>query len=223
ARTPGSFTFSSGGVSDVVSYTYGLNVSPPTTKAEPATAGGPVTVRLTPGYAGPHTLYVFSTDRAGNRSDTQAYSFYADSPGTPDKPGDANGDGFPDLYSLDASGGLRLHPGSGGGTVGTASALPALGLKDALVTRRGDWTADSFEDLVARHADGTLWLYPADGTGRVADLTRQQVRQFTRPGDEGHIDPATFRQLVSLGDLGQPDQAVSPDFLAVIGDALWYL
>ncbi|RZD62368.1 hypothetical protein C0Q57_22250 [Streptomyces albidoflavus] len=224
ARTPGSFTFTSGGVSDVVSYTYGLNVSPPTTKAEPATAGGPVTVRLTPGYAGPHTLYVFSTDRAGNRSDTQAYSFYADSPGTPDKPGDANGDGFPDLYSLDASGGLRLHPGSGGGgTVGTASALPALGLKDALVTRRGDWTADSFEDLVARHADGTLWLYPADGTGRVADLTRQQVRQFTRPGDEGHIDPATFRQLVSLGDLGQPDQAASPDFLAVIGDALWYL
>ncbi|MGW9504717.1 hypothetical protein ACWGRT_27820 [Streptomyces albidoflavus] len=49
ARTPGSFTFTSGGVSDVVSYTYGLNVSPPTTKAEPATAGGPVTVRLTPG------------------------------------------------------------------------------------------------------------------------------------------------------------------------------
>lgn len=76
---------------------------------------------------------------------------------------------------------------------------------------------------MARHADGTLWLYPADGTGRVADLTRQQVRQFTRPGDEGHIDPATFRQLVSLGDLGQPGQAASPDFLAVIGDALWYL
>ncbi|MFC7468111.1 hypothetical protein ACFQVA_11960 [Actinomadura keratinilytica] len=140
-----------------------------------------------------------------NKSDTQAYSFYADSPGTPDKPGDANGDGFPDLYSLDASGGLRLHPGAGsGGTVGTAAALPALGLKDALVTRRGDWTADSFEDLVARHADGTLWLYPADGTGRVADLTRQQVRQFTRPGDEGHIDPATFRQLVSSATSASP-------------------
>ncbi|MFE7455798.1 VCBS repeat-containing protein [Streptomyces sp. NPDC057554] len=224
ARTEGSFTLNSGGVSDVVKYTYGLNTNPPTTVATPAAAGGSVTVRLTPTHTGPHTLYVVSHDRAGNKSDTQAYLFYASSPGTPEKPGDLNGDGHPDLYAVDASGNLRFYPGNGEGRLGTRMDVSTTGeWAGSLITHRGDWTADGYEDLITRRSDGRIWLYPTDGLGRVDEETRQEIGQFASPGEPEYIDPASIDQLVSLGDMGADPDAAKVDFAAVIGDALWYL
>ncbi|MFD8465461.1 FG-GAP repeat domain-containing protein [Streptomyces cyaneofuscatus] len=224
ARTEGSFTLASGGVSDVVKYTYGLNSNPPTTEATPSSAGGSVTVRLTPTHTGPHILYVVSHDGAGNKSDTQAYLFYASSPGTPEKPGDLNGDGHPDLYAVDSTSNLRFYPGNGEGRFGARMDVSTTGQwAGSLITHRGDWTADGYEDLIARRSDGKLWLYPTDGLGRVDEETRQEVGQFATPGEPEYIDPASVDQLVSLGDMSADPDAAKVDFAAVIGDTLWYL
>ncbi|MGW5071503.1 FG-GAP repeat domain-containing protein, partial [Streptomyces cyaneofuscatus] len=224
ARTEGSFTLASGGVSDVVKYTYGLNSNPPTTEATPSSAGGSVTVRLTPTHTGPHILYVVSHDGAGNKSDTQAYLFYASSPGTPEKPGDLNGDGHPDLYAVDSTSNLRFYPGTGEGRFGARMDVSTTGQwAGSLITHRGDWTADGYEDLIARRSDGKLWLYPTDGLGRVDEETRQEVGQFATPGEPEYIDPTSVDQLVSLGDMSADPDAAKVDFAAVIGDTLWYL
>ncbi|MEU7041149.1 hypothetical protein AB0A77_08815 [Streptomyces varsoviensis] len=82
ARTTGSFTLHSGGVKDVVKYVYDFDREYPTKVAEPASPGGSVQFFFTPMTAGPHILYAYSEDAAGNRSDTSTYLFYAASGGS---------------------------------------------------------------------------------------------------------------------------------------------
>ncbi|WP_245641020.1 DNRLRE domain-containing protein [Streptomyces megasporus] len=224
ARTPGTFTLGSGGISDVVEYRYGLDQYPPTSSAKPATAGGSVDITLTPTSTGPHTLYVQSVDHAGNVSDTLRYTFYATSRGITDEPGDLNGDGNPDFYAIDGSGNLLLYPGDGSG--GHAPGVDVSTTGDwtgSLITQRGDWTSDGYFDLVARRTDGRLWLYPNDGLGHISDETRQEILQFTNEEDSQYIDPAAIDQLVAVGDLSHDTEQSTTDFLAVIGDRLWYL
>jgi hypothetical protein len=76
ARTPGTFTLSSGSIADVVAYRYSTDWAP-AVQTVATTAGAPVDVTLTPPSAGPHTLSVYSVDAGGNRSDTFTYTFYA--------------------------------------------------------------------------------------------------------------------------------------------------
>jgi hypothetical protein len=75
--TPGTFTFSANGSSDVVDFEY--TVSPngwSDPKRVPAGPDGKATVSWTPTAAGHHYLYVVSTDKTGMRSQTGGYTFY---------------------------------------------------------------------------------------------------------------------------------------------------
>ncbi len=215
ARTPGTFTLANGGSKDVVKYVYGLSQKNPTSVATPASPGGSVQIELTPSHAGPHVLYVFSEDRAGNRSDTGTYLFYASSTGVMDKPGDLNGDGHPDKWATDHDGKLYMYPGKGGGEFGTRLTAADGGFKDTLITRRGDYTNDGYEDLVARHPDGKLWIYANTGLGAVDTENRQELTQF-----EAALDTAKIDQIAAVGDISGDGH---PDLLARVGDSVWLL
>jgi RHS repeat-associated protein len=75
AGTTGSFTLGAAGVADVAAYEYGLDTNPPNQVVNAAAPGANVTLPLTPAADGPHTLYVRTRDRAGNRSPLRAYAF----------------------------------------------------------------------------------------------------------------------------------------------------
>lgn len=215
ARTPGTFTLANGGAKDVVKYVYGLDQKNPTTPVTPSAPGGSVDVKLTPSHAGPHVLYVFSEDRAGNRSDTGAYLFYAASTGVKDKPGDLNGDGDPDKWATDFTGKLYMYSGKGKGEFGSRLVAAESGFQSTLITRRGDYTNDGYEDLVARHPDGGLWMYPNTGFGAVDTDNRQEMSQF-----ESQLDTAKIDQIVGAGDVSGDGH---PDLLARVGDSVWLL
>ncbi|MEV6672744.1 VCBS repeat-containing protein [Streptomyces sp. NPDC051162] len=215
ARTKGTFTLSNGGVKDVVKYVYDFDRKNPTTVARPSSAGGSVSATFTPPNAGPHILYSYSEDAAGNRSDTGTYLFYAASTGVKDKPGDLNGDGHPDLWAIDGNDRLRMYSGTGDGSFGPMMVAADGGFKDTLITRRGDYTNDGYEDLLARHSDGRIWVYPNTGFGIVDTENRQELMQFTP-----QLDTARIGQFASLGDVTGDG---APDLLARVGDALWFL
>ena len=71
----GTFTFSSGGVADVVGYRYGFGDNQPQTPVAAATPGGDASVSITPPGWGPQQLQVQTVDRAGNLSPIATYSF----------------------------------------------------------------------------------------------------------------------------------------------------
>ena len=75
AGTAGVFTLGAAGVGDVNSYLYGLDANPPTTSITATALGGGASPSITPATNGPHTLYVQSVDRAGNKSPVTSYSF----------------------------------------------------------------------------------------------------------------------------------------------------
>ncbi|MEU9335749.1 VCBS repeat-containing protein [Streptomyces sp. NPDC048290] len=223
-RTEGEFEFGANGVSDATKYLYDLDRTPPSKEAKPAVKGGTATAKVTPLTPGPHTLYVRIVDAGGNPGPVYPYRFYVKSPGVPDKPGDVNGDGMPDFFALDGTNDLRLYGGTGGGQVATVVPLSSGGgWNNALLTHRGDWTGDFYEDLVARRADGKLWVYPNNGLGEFAEATKQEVYLFPDPETEVPLDPATIKQIVSVGDITPDTESANPDFVAVIGDQLWFL
>ncbi|WP_433543916.1 FG-GAP repeat domain-containing protein (plasmid) [Streptomyces sp. CA-294286] len=222
-RTEGEFTFGANGESDIAEYKWALDRTPPNNSVKPAAPGGNATVKLTPLTPGPHTLYVQTFDAAKNAGPLYPYKFYVKSPGVMDKPGDVNGDGLPDMFAVDGDNRLRLYGGTGDGAVATM--IPqgtAANWSGALLTHRSDWTEDFYEDLVARKSDGKLWLYPNNGQGEFTDDTRQEVYFFEDPDTGTAVDPATIKQIVSVGDL-TPGESNNPDFVAVIGDRLWFL
>ncbi|MFD4791090.1 FG-GAP repeat domain-containing protein [Streptomyces sp. NPDC058459] len=224
ARSEGQFEFGANGETGATDYLYALDRTPPSTSAKPTSKGGPATARITPLTPGPHTLYARIVDAGGNVGPVYPYRFYVKSPGMMDKPGDVNGDGAPDFFAVDEPGNLRLYGGTGGGAMATMLPLSSSGgWSGALLTHRGDWTEDFYEDLVARRPDGKLWLYPNNGLGEFTEDTKQEVYFFADPETGVVIDPATIRQIVSVGDITPDSESTNPDFVAVIGDQLWFL
>lgn len=75
AGTAGTFTFGASGVGDATAYEYGVDANPPDQVVNAATPGATTSVTITPTADGPHTLWVRTRDRAGNRSPLTAYQF----------------------------------------------------------------------------------------------------------------------------------------------------
>nr|WP_306316679.1 MULTISPECIES: FG-GAP-like repeat-containing protein [unclassified Streptomyces] len=237
-RSEGSFALSSGGVTDVTKYEYWTDTDPTVRTATPSTAGAGVTVKFTPTSSGTNHLYARSLDKAGNKSDTADYLFYANGLKTADKPGDINGDGNPDMYGIDKDGVLNRFYGAGDGTL-TKAASPASsanwgGLK---VTHRGDWTGDGYEDVLAyghdtnTNADHIL-LLPNNGYGFACsncEGTERDGRELT-VYDEANNHWQGADQVLAIGDVDGPldvdndgtdDIPGYPDLLVKQGDLLW--
>ncbi|MFJ6650471.1 FG-GAP repeat domain-containing protein [Streptomyces sp. NPDC091290] len=237
-RTEGSFALSSGGVADVTKYEYWTDTDPDVRTATPGSTGGSATVKITPAAAGPNHVYARSLDRAGNKSDTADYLFYANGPKEADKPGDINGDGNPDMWGVDQGGTLHRFYGAGDGTVTEASTTASSVIwTGAKITHRGDWTGDAYEDLIAlRHdtAAGSdrLWIHPntgygyacSDCTGEIHD--KQELTVYDPTND--HWQSAD--QILAVGDVDGPldvdndgvdDIAGYPDLLVRQGNLLW--
>ena len=243
ARTAGTFTLSSGGVADVASYEYWTDWDATVRTVTPGTAGGSYSLTLTPPAAGPHTLVVRSVDAGGNRSDLGGYLFDAASPGTPDKPGDLNGDGISDMYAVEGDGGLLVYAGQGNGTVGTAATGGNSDFAGASLTHRGDWTNDGFEDLVALlpGTEGkTLEVFPNNGAGFACTSLGETAdsQPAACPMDAQQLlvaDPANDHfsdadQVLAIGDVDGPldtdgdgtmDVPGHTDLVVREGDNLW--
>jgi RHS repeat-associated protein len=154
AGTPGTFTFSASGVSDVASYVYGLDTNPPTTSVAATTLGGTAAVDITPPTNLPHTLYVQSVDRAGNKSPVRSYQF-----------------------NVGSSAGTVLLPRTGDMSA-SKFALQGQGQSGATgVTfqwRRGDadsWTTIPASDVTYAAGGGPVtWPQPTTGGGAFAKL-----------------------------------------------------
>ncbi|WP_236241089.1 VCBS repeat-containing protein [Streptomyces sp. CC228A] len=237
-RTAGTFTFTSGGVSDVTKYEYWSDSDGTHRFATPNIAGGNTTVTITPTVVGSNRLYVVSHDKAGNLSDRQTYLFYANGPTVPDKPRDINGSGGADLWAISATGQLTRHFGATDGSLTKASSpASADNFSGAHITHYDDWTGDAFVDLIALQKDtatGThrLWLYENDGSGGVcatncAAHPRQELSVYD-PGNN-HWENGV-KQILAIGDLdgpldvdadGTPDIPGFPDLLVNDGTHLW--
>ncbi|WP_245769626.1 FG-GAP-like repeat-containing protein [Streptomyces indicus] len=236
-RTEGTFNVTSGGVADVTKYEYWTDWDATRRTATPSSAGGSVALKLTPTVAGANQLYVRSLDKAGNYSDTTTYLFYANGPRTPDKPGDLNGDGNPDLWAVEPAGTLFPFFGAGDGNF-TKAAFRSSGINftGAGITHRGDWTGDGYEDLIALRNDtalGTkrLWMHPNNGTGYACTAcdTGEQARELS-VYDAANNHWSNADQILAVGDVDGPldvdaDGTIDidgyPDLLVKQGDLLW--
>ncbi len=227
AREVGKFTFAANGVLDVDHYAWWTDYDPEVKDAKP---GVPATVSP-PGY-GPHFVYAYSVDMAGNRSDTETYLYYATGSGSRDVPTDLNGDGNSDIWSIDSNGTLLTYAGQANGDFATATnggnAFP-----NSSVDSRGDWTQDGYNDLVALQYDDVdqkkkLWRYPNNGRGIIGD----DYTELTVPcpvkdpdlncdyGEEWTGDDHwhNAEQIVTPGDLNSDGH---PDVLVKQGKQLW--
>ncbi|WP_159030431.1 FG-GAP-like repeat-containing protein [Streptomyces sp. CB01201] len=162
----GHFTFGPNGVTDVASYNWWTDYDPQVNRADP---GAPFTDEIKPPVVGPHMVYAYSVDKAGNRSDTATYLYYADGTTLRDGAGDLNGDGFKDIWSVDSNGTLLTYAGHGNKEFSVATngggAFPGQ-----QVTAGGDWGQDGKNDLISLEYNDTaqqnlLKVYPNNGRG----------------------------------------------------------
>ncbi|MFE9571045.1 FG-GAP-like repeat-containing protein [Streptomyces sp. NPDC006692] len=228
----GHFTFGPNGVKDVVAYHWWTDTDPQVNVSQVDTAW---TTGASPPNAGPHLVYAFSVDKAGNRSDTASYLYYADRNQARDQPGDLNGDTFKDIWSVDANGTLLTYAGHGNKEFSVATngggAFPGQ-----QVTASGDWNEDDKNDLIAleRNSESgknTLRMYPNNGRG-VINPQSEDVRTLKVACPKPGVIPPKCRQTPGwTGDdhWSDADQVLSgdfnkdsmPDLLVKQGKQLW--
>ncbi|MEU4358373.1 FG-GAP-like repeat-containing protein [Streptomyces virginiae] len=215
ARSAGAFTLSANGDKDVVWYGYYTDWDPEVKSASVA-AGTDFTAQITPPGAGPHLVYAFTQDAAGNRSDTTVYRFYAGRAAAKDVPHDVNGDGNRDIWSNDLFGSLLTYSGQGNGKF-SAMVSSAKSFAGAQVANLGDWDDNGYNDMLALQQkpglpSKTLWVYGNNGQGSVIKPVEKSV---ARPA-ENHWSNA--EQIIAPGNL---DNDGVPDILVKQGDKLW--
>ncbi|MFD9790421.1 FG-GAP-like repeat-containing protein [Streptomyces sp. NPDC059070] len=225
ARTTGKFTLSPNNTSDVTAYRWWTDADPKENEVKPAKAGGAVDITYTPTTAGPQYLYVRSVDAAGNWSTRKEYLFYTKRLPDRDKPGDLNGDGNVDIWSVDpGSGALWMHPGKGDGSFDVSRRLDNGSFADTTaLTHHGSWDgSDFYEDLVALQPSGddtsrkTIYVYENDGKGGLAPLPDSKHELQVAEPKMDHWSQAD--QVLAIGSVNGDDH---PDLLVKAGDQLW--
>ncbi|MFD4739215.1 FG-GAP-like repeat-containing protein [Streptomyces virginiae] len=217
ARQTGDFVLSANGVPDVTWYGYYTDWDPEV-KSTTVAAGASFTAKLTPPGAGPHFVYAFSQDAAGNRSDTTVYPFYAARTEAADVPHDLNGDGFRDIWSSDLFGSLLTYAGQGDGKF-SATVSSAKSFTGSQVATLGDWNGDGYNDMLSLEQRAgmdrkTLWIYKnKDGQGSVGNATEVRTKEA---GGVGYWSEAD--QVIAPGNL---DGNELPDILVKRKNQLW--
>lgn len=213
-------------VEDIREYQWSLNRPLFDQKIVPSSSGEAL-IPLQVDTAGPNVLYARTVNRYGNISQETRYEFLVRPKAGQDKPGDATGDGHPDLFAIDGTGSLRTYPGDAVGD--TDASIPGALLdgksadghwqtgangKQALIGHSTDWfPGDGLTDLIARMPDGKLYVYPGIGTGQFDVARRMEI--LLPPGAP---DPATFRQIIVTEDINGDGLA---DMFALDADSLW--
>ncbi|MBT2545072.1 DNRLRE domain-containing protein [Streptomyces sp. ISL-44] len=212
---------------DIREYQWSLNRPLFDQKIAPSN-GDEASIPLQVDTAGPNTLYVRTVNRYGNISDQKTYEFLVSPRDGLDKPGDATGDGHPDLFAIDKDGNLRSY---GGDAVGDTDVYIPGAVQDGVPVAAGYWKTDAngkralighstdwfpgdgLTDLIARMPDGKLYVYPGIGTGQFDVARRMEI--LLPPGAP---DPATFRQIIVTEDVDGDGLA---DMFALDADSLW--
>lgn len=235
ARTKGVFHLTNGGVSDVTHWLWWTDSDATERFVHVKDFPDPLQppkFEYTPLSAGPQYLYLRSIDAAGNRSALRAYLFIPTRAPQRDKPGDLNGDGTVDLWSVDPGGGaLWAHPGQGNGRFGVGQQADDESFAEAMVTHRGSWNEDYYEDLVALRpgsedpARKELWVYSNEGNGRLAGTETGRRELEVVSDDANHWHNAD--QVLSIGSMnddngdGTVTDVDAPDLLVKTGGQLW--
>ncbi|MFG2294991.1 FG-GAP-like repeat-containing protein [Streptomyces sp. NPDC048603] len=240
ARTEGTFTFTAGTQgADVTKYQWHTSDNPTVRTVNATSTGGPAQIKYTPVSAGPHSLYVWSLDAAGNRSSPTYYQYYAKRPLERDKHGDVNGDGQTDIWSVDPGDGkLWMVPGTSGGAFGVPRQAEHGNFASARsVTQWGSWNeGDYYEDLIvlepsADNSRQNLYVYRGAGNGELEDPEASRIELGTRFDDNDRW--ANAEQVLAIGSVnddpladqtegdGKIDEADQADLLVKTGGELW--
>ncbi|NUK23443.1 FG-GAP-like repeat-containing protein [Streptomyces lunaelactis] len=240
--TTGYFNFTAGGVADVKRYEWWTDSDTTVRSVDATVPGGPSKdpQPFKPLSAGPDYLYVQSIDGAGNRSEPLNYLFYPTRKPERDKPGDLNGDGTVDLWTVDpGSQVLWMHPGQGNGKFGLGRMADQASFGEAGLTHRGSWEQDGDydEDLVALRpgaedpAVKELWVYGNRGNGELGRTDTERYELKVASAEDNHWRNAD--QILAIGSMnndsedadtdGAPivNESDTPDLLVKSGGELW--
>ncbi|MGW2042929.1 DNRLRE domain-containing protein [Streptomyces virginiae] len=219
ARTPGTFTFGTGGADNIEKIVYWSDFDP----REVTVAPGASAV-ITPTASGPHTIYAYSLDKAGRRSDQALYRLWAlGNGGIRDAVGDLNGDGLRDLWTLDPDGRLRFAAGRPDGTFAAPVDGGASFAPGSRIAAGGDWSEDGYNDLlVLETVPGLgarqLRLFPNNGLGSVRPHDGMVLSVLESDPVQGNDHWSDAQDISDAGDLGGDGE---PDLLVKQGAKLW--
>ncbi|MGW0871750.1 FG-GAP-like repeat-containing protein [Streptomyces sp. NPDC002740] len=214
ARSDARFLFAANGVTDVKAYVWWTDTDPDLKEVPPDAAWAQFEV---PSY-GPHLVYAYSVDPAGNRSDTATYLYYATRVTTRDEPGDLNGDQQKDIWSTDSNGTLLTHTGQGNSHFSAATNAGGTfpGRQTGL---SGDWGREGYNDLISLEYEesdqrNSLRIYSNNGQGTI-DRDRPQTLRVSSSSDDHWYNA---EQVIAGGDVNGDD---FPDILVRQGANLW--